>query len=198
MGETSIAWATHSFHPVLALPAEYDVLDLTGTGAPTPRTSLFSVGRYDEDRAGMYTTPLFEGSRTVHVGVDIGAPPGTPVMAFCDGVIFAAGHNPADGDYGYVIVTEHVLDGVAVWALYGHLGPRSVVGREPGQRIRGGEVLGWLGAEADNGGWPPHLHFQLSMERPETHDMQGVVAPADRAAALLRHPDPRLVLGPLY
>ena len=196
--DTAIAWASHAFHPVLALPSEYDVLDLTGTSPPTPRTSQYSVGRYDEDRAGMYTTPLFEGSRTVHVGIDIGAPTGTPVLAFNDGTILAAGHNPADGDYGYVFVTEHLLDGVPLWALYGHLDPRSVAGKEPGQPVRAGEILGWLGAEADNGGWPPHLHFQLSLERPATHDMQGVVALGDRASALARHPDPRLVLGPLY
>ena len=197
MPQTSIAWPSHVFHAVLALPADYDVLDLTG-GPATPRTSRYSVGRYDEDRAGMYTTPLFAGSRTVHLGIDLGAPAGTPVMAFADGVIFAAGLNAAAGDYGYVLVTEHVLDGVPLWALYGHLDARSIAETRPDQAIRAGEVLGWLGAEHENGGWPPHLHFQLSLVRPETHDLPGVVAPADRADALARYPDPRLVLGPLY
>ena len=193
----TIPWSSYPFQPVLALPAGYDVLDLTGHGPPTPRTSAWSVGRYDEDRAGMYTTPLFAGSRTVHVGIDLGAPAGTPVFAFWEGVLFAAGHNPADGDYGYVLVTEHRLDGVPLWALYGHLDSRSV-DHPAGAPLTAGQRLGWLGAEHENGGWPPHLHFQLSLDRPTTHDMRGVVAPSERAAALRRHPDPRLVLGPLY
>jgi len=44
----------------------------------------------------------------------------------------------------------------------------------------------------------PHVHFQLSLYPPETHDMPGVVTPKDRAEALLKYPDPRLVLGELY
>ena len=50
----------------------------------------------------------------------------------------------------------------------------------------------------ENGGWEPHLHFQLSYQEPETHDMPGVVAPSDREEALQIYPDPRLVLGTLY
>ena len=61
-----------------------------------------------------------------------------------------------------------------------------------------GEVIAWFGAFEENGGWDPHLHFQLSLIEPETHDMPGVVAPEDRDQALRDYPDPRLVLGPLY
>jgi len=193
----SIDWAAHAFHPVIVLPARVDVLDLTGRGAPTPRTSLWSVGRYDEDRAGMYTTPLFAGRRTVHMGIDLGAPAGTAVHAFADGHVHSAGYNPADGDYGHVVVTEHSIDGVTLWALHGHLDARSSA-HAPGSRITAGQVIGWLGAEDENGGWPPHLHFQLSLERPATHDLPGVVSPAEREAARSIYPDPRLVLGPLY
>ena len=35
----------------------------------------------------------------------------------------------------------------------------------------------------ENGGWPPHLHFQLSNEQPTTHDMPGAVTPAERKNA---------------
>lgn len=195
--QTNIDWSRHSFAAVVRLPDVYDVLNLTGVGPPTPRTSAWSVGRYDEDRAGMYTTPLFAGSRTVHMGIDIGGPVGTPVHAFTDGIIFAAGYNPADGDYGWTLVTEHELDGVPVWALHGHLDAR-VADRSAGTSVRRGEVIAWLGAEHENGGWPPHLHFQLSLTRPDGHDLPGVFAPAERAAARAIHPDPRLVLGPLY
>ena len=59
-------------------------------------------------------------------------------------------------------------------------------------------VIGWLGDRTENGGWPPHVYFQLSVERPDTHDLPGAVAAEDREAARARFPDPRTVLGPLY
>ncbi|EOD36591.1 hypothetical protein EMIHUDRAFT_226078 [Emiliania huxleyi CCMP1516] len=49
----------------------------------------------------------------------------------------------------------------------------------------------------ENGGWPPHVHYQLSMRRPRTHDLPGVVSFDDVTRAQDAFPDPRLVLGPL-
>jgi len=67
-----------------------------------------------------------------------------------------------------------------------------------GNPVSKGEVIAWLGDEDENGGWPPHLHFQLSLLEPHTHNLPGVVHPDDRDRALRDFPDPRLVLGPLY
>ena len=182
-------------------------------------TIPFTVGRYDEDRRNMYSSDLFDASngseaRTVHVGIDIGGPVGTKVHAFADGVVHSAGHNPEWGDYGHVIVVEHELpasvssnlsedDGESpttkVYALYGHLDAGSIRGKKRGKRIKKGQVIGKMGDLKDNGGWyDPHLHFQLSVNPPPTHDMPGVVSTADRPRALVEYPDPRLVLGPLY
>jgi len=61
-----------------------------------------------------------------------------------------------------------------------------------------GQVVGWLGDKTENGGWPSHVHFQLSLLEPETHDMPGVVASSQHAESLKIYPDPRMVLGPLY
>jgi murein DD-endopeptidase MepM/ murein hydrolase activator NlpD len=146
----------------------------------------------------MYSTDLFAGSRFLHVGIDIGAPVGTPCMAFANGEISHFGYNPADGDYGNVVITKHLLDGLPLWALYGHLDAASIAGKQVGQPVSAGEVICWMGDKHENGGWEPHLHFQLSLVEPETHDLPGVVAPEDREQALLDYPDPRLVLGPLY
>ena len=132
------------------------------------------------------------------VGVDIGGAVNTPVHAFCDGVVHCCGYNSAKGDYGNVIVTEQTLAGRRVWALYGHLSAQSIVGRAAGQAVKGGEVLGWLGAPHENGGWPPHVHLQLSLVEPATHDLPGVVSAKSHAQALRDFPDPRMVLGPLY
>ncbi|MDG1536853.1 MAG: M23 family metallopeptidase, partial [Candidatus Thalassarchaeaceae archaeon] len=105
-----INWDSHEFHPVVHLPDEYEVRDFT-TGDDSPSKFDYDIGRYDELRPGMYNTDLFDGARFLHIGIDIGAPVGTPCMAFADGEISHFGYNPADGDYGYVVITKHILDG---------------------------------------------------------------------------------------
>ena len=192
-----VKWTSHDYHPVVHLPDEYEVRDFT-SGKYSPSKYEFDIGRYDELRPGMYSTDLFEGNRFLHVGIDIGGPIGTPCMAFMDGVISQFGYNPEPGDYGNVIITKHEIGGVPLWALYGHLNAASIEGIEVGDRVEAGEVIAWFGGFEENGGWEPHLHFQLSLIEPETHDMPGVVAPEDRDQALKDYPDPRLVLGPLY
>lgn len=184
-----------SHHPVVLMPPGAVVLDL-GRPWVDPGTP-WSIGRYDEDRV-IYTQALFAGQRTVHVGIDLGGPAGVAVHAFADGHVLHAGFNPAAGDYGHVVVTEHRIDGRPLWALHGHLSAASLTRSPVGRRFVAGEVLGWLGEPSENGGWPPHVHFQLSVERPETHDLPGAVARAEREEALRRYPDPRSVLGPLY
>ena len=192
-----IDWGSYDFHPVVDMPEDYTVLDLS-RGTWTPPTTDYSVGKYDELRPGLYSTELFSGERFLHIGIDIGAPVGTACMAFADGEISHFGYNAADGDYGHVVITKHILDGTKIWALYGHLDSTSIEGKSVGQKINSGDVICWIGAHHENGGWEPHLHFQLSYQEPETHDMPGVVAPSDREEALQIYPDPRLVLGALY
>ena len=187
------------FHPVVLLPADAVVLDLTAKTTFPSTIHPWSIGRYDEDRA-IYDQPLFQGAepRSVHMGIDLGGPAGVAVHAFADGVVLHAGINDASGDYGPTLVTAHVVDGEPLWALHGHLSAASLARSPVGRHFRAGTVLGWIGEPAENGGWPPHLHFQLTTDRPDTHDLPGVVSHAERAAARMRFPDPRRVLGPIY
>ena len=183
--------------------------------AQPQRHKGFHVGRYDENRVNLYASDMFDdadhqidgyaGQRTVHIGIDLDAPLYTKIYSFCRGVVHSAGYNADLGDYGNVIVVEHDLgsfsNGTArrLWALYGHLDDKSIVGMHPGKRVKRGECLGRMGDIHENGGWRiSHVHFQLSLFPPETHDMPGVVSVDDRPRALLHYPDPRLVLGSLY
>ena len=187
------------YHPVVAMPAGYDVLDFTvPPDQRAPRTSAWSVGRYDEPRPTLYDQPMFGGDRILHVGIDLGGPAGSDVFAFWGGRVASVADLDQPGDYGPTIVTVHDLADRPLYALHGHLARRELDRWSVGDVVQRGQRLASLGAEAENGGWPPHLHFQLSWVPPVGGDIPGVVRLQDRDSALSRHPDPRIVLGPLY
>eukprot|EP00658_Telonema_sp_P-2_P067303 TRINITY_DN56226_c0_g1_i1.p1 TRINITY_DN56226_c0_g1~~TRINITY_DN56226_c0_g1_i1.p1 ORF type:complete len:251 (+),score=55.87 TRINITY_DN56226_c0_g1_i1:101-853(+) len=217
-GTTTISMATVagaglfdgcSFWPMVPdlQPGKYLVRDFTrGEPQPTLEESGFThdVGRYNERRPSRSTTPALFGTsdpamtRDIHVGVDVGGPVGTAVHAIAEGVIHSVGYNPEALDYGHVMVMEVLNCPCRLWALYGHLSQESIQGKAAGDVVSGGEVLGWFGPESENGGWPPHVHFQLSLVEPETHDLPGVVSTLQHPQAIRDYPDPRMVLGPLY
>ena len=206
----------HGFHPVIDMGDTWQVLDLT-KGYDPDAISLNppSIGRYNERRRSMYTTGLFKGVRNIHMGIDIWVPSGTPVCAFADGRVLFFRDNDQPGDYGPTIVTEHhvLLDeespwnpsknesrgaSIPIYALFGHLSRASMKHVSEGMPLEKGQPFAEVGDVGENGGWVPHLHFQLSREHPAVPDMPGVVAPEDLAEALRTYPDPQLVLGPLY
>lgn len=192
------------FFPVIRFPGEYFVFDFSEERAYADETLMhpWGIGKYLERRPSVYVTDLFRARgiepRDVHVGVDLFAPVGTPVHAFMDAIILHQGYNPAAGDYGHVVVTESQVAGVPIYALYGHLDARSISRFAIGSRLHGGEVLGFVGDRNENGGYPPHVHFQLSYLRPTTHDLPGAIAAGSVVMNRLVFPDPRLVLGPIY
>lgn len=184
---------------VMALPPSADLLDLSiPEDQRSPRTSPYAIGRYDERRVGVYTQPLFGGTRNLHVGLDLFGPVGEPLYALADGEICYCGYNPADGDYGHALVMRFTHEGQPLFALYGHLA-RSVLTLSPvGRQVQRGDHIASLGAPHENGGWPPHVHLQLSRTDPGTHDMPGTVEPGERDKALVQYPDPQMILGRLY
>jgi murein DD-endopeptidase MepM/ murein hydrolase activator NlpD len=190
------------FHPVIHLAPGYTVWDFS-KGADTPRveSTLYGVGRYNEHRPAMYTSELFSGVsgvRDIHMGIDLFAPVGSPLFAFSDGVIHSFAYHAAPGDYGATLVTRHQIDELTLYALYGHLSRSSIESKVEGQLVKKGETLAWVGDRNENGGWTPHLHFQLSFVEPQDANLPGVVSQMNWSAALLKYPDPRLVLGALY
>ena len=188
------------FHPVIKLPEKYDVYDFTtGYDADRMRESTYGIGKYNEKRKGMYEHELFQvNERNIHVGIDIAAPIGTKVHAFAEGKIYLFGYNSAEGDYGATLITEHEIESQKFYALFGHLSKKSLDGKIRGQGFDRGEVIAWIGDKSENGGWNPHLHFQLSISAPTQPDLPGVVAEIDLSEALNNFPDPRIVLGRVY
>ena len=199
------------FHPVVKLPSEYWVFDFTkGVKSDWQCPLEYQIGRYDEHRPGMYTSEIFSGERDLHVGLDIGAPVDTPVFCFADGVVFSKGINPEDGSYGPTIITQHELRLPAsigskeltnkrkFWLLHGHLSTKSLDMVDIGDSVSSGQLIATIGDENENGGWPPHIHLQISLIEPIDNDMPGVVKLSDRDEALATYLDPRLILGQIY
>lgn len=160
-----------------------------------------AIGRYDEPRL-IYTAPEFAGtggplaeSRTIHLGLDLFAPVGTPVLAPLDGVVHAYADNKQPLDYGPVIVLRHEADdGTEFFTLYGHLSRKSLDDLELGLIIKAGERIATLGPAAVNGGWTPHLHFQIITDVLDLGtDFPGVALPSQRAAWRALSPDPNLI-----
>lgn len=184
---------------VIILPEDYWVYDFTkGIDPDFICPYPYQIGRYDETRPGMYEHDLFAGERNHHVGIDLGAPVGEPVHSFADGIVFSKGINAEEGSYGPTIIIQYELEGKPIWALYGHLSLESLDMVNVGESVEEGQVIANVGSKEVNGGWEPHVHFQLSWEEPSDNDLPGVVAIKDRERALEKYPDPRIVLGPIY
>ncbi len=171
--------------------------------APDSPVAPVLIGRYDEPRAiymsqnfAVPGSPLGE-RRTIHLGIDIFAPPDTPVYAPINGVVHALANNTARQDYGPVIVLRHATgDGTPFYTLYGHLTVGSLDGVQLGQTIAAGEQVGAIGAPPTNGDWPPHLHLQIITDPLELDtDFPGVAAPSQREVYLGLSPDPNVLLG---
>ncbi|MCX2727802.1 peptidoglycan DD-metalloendopeptidase family protein [Thermomicrobium sp. 4228-Ro] len=87
---------------------------------------------------------------TLHTGIDIAVPEGTPVRATASGTVRFVGNT--DG-YGLRVEIDH---GNGVTTLYAHLSAAAVA---PGQRVERGQVIGRSGNTGASTG--PHLHYEI-------------------------------------
>ena len=101
-----------------------------------------------------YRTDPFTGEISYHSGTDIAAPYGTPVLAAAGGTVTVANAtDPWGGSYGYYVKIQH--DGTFD-TLYAHCSSICVT---PGQQVRQGEVIGYVGSTGNSTG--NHLHFEV-------------------------------------
>ena len=123
----------------------------------------FGIGGYKENRTLYRRSELFAGeeARSLHLGVDIWGPAGTPVYAALGGMVHSFAYNDKFGDYGATIILLHQLETIAFHTLYGHLSLADISTLSEGAYINRGQVIGHFGEPAENGNWPPHLHFQI-------------------------------------
>jgi len=160
------------------------------------------IGRYNEAR-GLYTSLLFSTEsndgpewRTIHLGIDLFMRADSPVHAPIDGIVHSIRNNDALLDYGPTVILRHATDdGTEFFTLYGHLSVSSLTHLAVGQAVRRGDLIAWIGTYPTNGGWPPHLHFQIITDMLERDgEFPGVALPSQRAVWLSLSPDPNLLL----
>ena len=117
--------------------------------AATP--SIWPVAGWLSSPFGRRTDP-FTGDPDFHPGLDISADYGEPVLATGDAVVQTAG---AVTGYGNLVVLDHHF---GIMTRYGHLSRMAV---SPGQEVKRGDVIGYVGATGR--ATAAHLHYEIWM-----------------------------------
>ncbi|WP_298953975.1 M23 family metallopeptidase [uncultured Nonlabens sp.] len=102
-----------------------------------------------------YRTDPFNKTRKFHYGMDFTAPRGTPVFATGDGIVKRADANSSG--YGNHIRIDH---GFGYKSLYAHLRRSKPYNVRPGQKVKRGDIIGYVGSTGRSQG--PHLHYEVS------------------------------------
>jgi murein DD-endopeptidase MepM/ murein hydrolase activator NlpD len=112
------------------------------------------VSNRDLDRIasgfGMRIDPVY-GTPKMHKGLDFTAPQGTPIYATGDGKVIKAGYD--ESGYGNHVI---INNGYGYETLYGHM---VRVKARAGQKVKRGEVIGWVGSTGKSTG--PHCHYEV-------------------------------------
>ena len=118
------------------------------TGISIPSRMPLSGATLTSDY-GMRTHPVL-GGRRAHKGIDLAAPTGTPVYATGDGIV---GKAEWFSSYGLFVQVEH---GNALETRFAHMSKLAVA---EGQRVKKGDIIGYVGSTGRSTG--PHLHYEV-------------------------------------
>jgi len=162
--------------------------------------AVYAIGGYDELRTMYSRSRVFDEERPgdeprrLHLGVDIWGKAGTTVFCPLGGMVHSFAMNNADGDYGATLILLHQLEGISFYTLYGHISEADLF-VSPGDYINHGQEMAHFGTAAENGNWPPHLHFQVIMDMElREGDYPGVCRYTEREKFLSNCPDPDLIM----
>ncbi|PKP74878.1 MAG: 4-aminobutyrate aminotransferase [Alphaproteobacteria bacterium HGW-Alphaproteobacteria-6] len=163
--------------------------------------AAFAIGLYGEDRdvykGDQFRTPASPEWRSQHLGIDIFIAAGARLHAPLPGRVVSVVDNDAPYDYGPTVILEHRAGagGPAFWSLYGHLSRQTLDILRPGQEVAAGDLIGLVGDHDVNGGWSPHLHFQIITDRlGQSGEFPGVGQPSLWPLWSRIAPDPNLIL----
>lgn len=158
-----------------------------------------AIGGYNEER-NLYKSSLIfnddeKEERNIHIGMDLWIKAGTLVLAALDGEVYGFDFNAGKGNYGPTIILKHTVENQTFYTLYGHLSVESIENIEIGTLFKKGETVATLGDSSVNGGYAPHLHFQIIKNIEDySGDYPGVCSKKDLDYYLENCPDPNLLL----
>lgn len=124
--------------------------DKSARWAATP--SIWPVRGWVTSGFGARISP-FTNQLAMHDGLDIGAPPNTPVQSPANGYVTSAGF---DAKMGNVVLIDH---GYGIQTEYGHLSKILV---RQGQKVKRGDVVALVGSTGHSTG--PHLHYMVKLK----------------------------------
>jgi murein DD-endopeptidase MepM/ murein hydrolase activator NlpD len=102
---------------------------------------------------GWRKSPFCEEKLEFHTGIDISAPPGTPIRAPADGKVEKIWYDRALG------LTIRIRHGYGIETVYGHLSKALV--RE-GEAVKRGQIIGMVGNTGSRS-TGPHLHYEVRL-----------------------------------
>ena len=120
-------------------------------GALASMPSIWPVVGFISSSFGGRSSP-FGGGGQFHKGLDISNRMGTPVLAPAQGAVILAAR---DGAYGNSVEINH---GGGIVTKYGHMQRWAV---QPGQWVKRGEIIGYIGMSGRTTG--PHLHYEVRL-----------------------------------
>ena len=123
---------------------------VTNAKVHAPNIDFWKEKSLDWPVNGIITSGYGARGRSLHRGVDIPVPTGTPIHAASSGVVEAA---RAFNGYGYAVIIDH-KDGMKT--LYAHCSRLAV---NKGDRVERGHVIAYAGNTGDS--TTPHLHFEV-------------------------------------
>ncbi|MFQ5949815.1 MAG: M23 family metallopeptidase [Nitrospiria bacterium] len=129
--------------------------------ASTP--SIWPTAGWVSSRFGKRISP-FTGRPQKHKGIDIAARPGTPIIAPAAGIVTYSRFN---GGFGKYLKLNH---GYGIITHYGHLSKASV---KVGQKVKRGEVIGYVGNTGLSTG--PHLHYEVYVNAVPVNPMKYIL-----------------------
>ena len=179
-----------------------DALRRPGSGAlhaEEPPSELADTTKPDwAYTADHYRVPNdeYDEWRTIHLGIDLFQEAGSEVHTPLEGHVHSVSFSDAPMDFGGLVLLEHDADGQRFHTLYGHLSESSVGALRAGDTVSPGQAFAQLGTPDENGGWIPHLHFQIVADLlGHSGEFWGVAPASQRAVWLSICPDPNLILG---
>ena len=117
---------------------------------------------------GRRTSGFGPRGRSMHTGLDIAAPRGTPIYATADGIVTFAGRQRG---YGRVVKIRHAF---GFETVYAHLNRARV---KVGQRVGRGDRIGDMGSTGRSTG--NHVHYEIRIDNKPVNPVKFIEAARD-------------------